>query len=269
MTMICFLAALVFLITGAHAFLDITKDVMLPTSMHAVVEPLSLQANELFSSDAPLALEYSIFSGQSALRKLPPQYAGTKRLISLQLLLRKQLDAAHDVVLGADWNNLEEAEYAATHRGQTNWTQEHPLSDEDDMVHSIIHRLEGDLEGEGGHTGWENAKFWIAGGPKMCKYLGKHPVHEAMCRLCPEIAPTLGHLLVAKKLRRHEIIAGGEKRTVWIEKGCFDPISYVSLCQYAEWNDELKSMQVIEMLLLIRLELLTLYGESDTTLLLG
>lgn len=232
-----------------------------------MVEPLARQANELFSSsDAPVALDYSIFDGESILRKHALLHAEKipKAILSLQFLLQKKVDAAHEVVLGLDMSNLEDAEFAATHRGQTNWTQDHPFSDEDDIVHSMIHRLEGDLEGEGGHAGWNNAKFWIAGGPKRLAQLGQHAVHKALCNLCPTIAPSLVDLLVCKKPRYHEIIAGGGKlRNVLVDKECFDPISFINLCQHIEWSEELRNLQIAEVLLLIRLELLTLYGEAD------
>jgi hypothetical protein len=263
-----FVLGLIVLLTRAYALLDIAKNIVLSKKMQSVVEPLSRQAIELFSSDTPLALEYSIFSGISALPKLPLVYTGSKAFIALQLLIERKIDAAHEVVLGVDWNNFKEAEYAATNRGQANWTQDHPFSDEDDMVHSIIHRLEGDLKGEGGFTGWDNAKYWAAGGPKMHKCVGNHPVHQALRRLCGKLAPTLEHLLVASKKRQHEIIAGGGKlRTLWVEEGCFDPISFIALCQYTDWTDELKNIQVAETLLLIRLELLKICGKSSSQML--
>lgn len=91
-----------------------------------------------------------------------------KTKVALLLLSAGYGDAAHDVLLGTTFGNLEQAEYAATHRGQTNWAQEHPLSDWDDVLHSIIHRIcEGNRTGEGGYTGNENAQYWCAGGPKQ------------------------------------------------------------------------------------------------------
>ena len=251
-----------------HAFSVVAKEPLIPLSAHGTIEALSPQVVELFSSSAACPLEYSIFSGHSSLRNLPSRFTGNKTFIALQLLLQKQLDAAHEVLLGVDWTNLDDAEYAATHRGQTNWAEEHPFSDEDDLVHSILHRLEGDLEGEGGHRGWENAKYWAAGGPKSFKSLGGHPVHKALCSLCRELAPTLDDLLVAKKTRQHEIIAGGGKtRTLWIEQGCFDPISFIALCRHTDWTEELKSMQIAEVLLLVRMELLKKIGGSTADLL--
>ncbi|CAJ1954733.1 unnamed protein product [Cylindrotheca closterium] len=92
----------------------------------------------------------------------------TKAQVALLLLLAGHGDAAHDVLLGATLDNLKDAEYAATHRGQTNWAQEHPLSDLEDVLHSLIHRIyEGSRVGEGGYTGYENAQYWCAGGPKQ------------------------------------------------------------------------------------------------------
>lgn len=265
---LCVRLPLVAPISRPQVLSDIASESLRPSSVHGTLEALSPQAAELFSSCAPCALEYSIFLGHSALRKVPSRFTGSKTFIALQHLLQREFDAAHDLLLGVDWTNLDEAEYAATHRGQTNWTQEHAFSDEDDLVHSIIHRLEGDLEGEGGHMGWENAKYWAAGGPKCFRTLGRNPVHQALCRLCRKRAPTLEHLLVAKTNRKHEIIAGGGKtRILWVEQGCFDPITFIALCQHTEWTEELKTMQIAEILLLIRTELLKMAGESCVDLL--
>jgi hypothetical protein len=239
------------------------------------------RAREIFFADAPLKLEYSIFAGKSSLRESIPATVkeSTKTLVALTFILQGQLDAAHEVILGVDWSNLDSAEYAAMHRGQTNWTKEHPLSDEDDLAHSLIHRLEGDSEGEGGYSGWENSKYWVAGGPKMNHWLGKHPVHEALSILCERIAPSFLGMFVCSKDRNHEIIAGeGKTRLVYIQRGCFDPISFVHICQHVQRNEELISLQVAEILLLIRFELLklcsgdlsrlletTTSGESDSS----
>ena len=255
-------------ISRPEALSDNASESLRPSFVYSAIETLSPQAVELFSSCGPLPLEYSIYAGHSALRKVPSRFAGSKTFIALQHLLQKETDVSHEVLLGVDWTNLDEAEYAATHRGQTNWTQEHAFSDEDDLVHSIIHRLEGDLEGEGGYVGWDNAKYWAAGGPKCFQSLGGHPVHEALCRLCRDLAPTLEHLLIAKKKRKHEIIAGGGKRRIlWVERGCFDPISFIALCRHSEWTEELRSMQIAEILLLIRMELVKVGGESCADLL--
>jgi hypothetical protein len=133
------------------------------------------------------ALDYSIFRGQgSSLRNLPIKQRKwierfEKSLAALLLLVLHGslssseasslvLDAAHEVILGVrpdDEDIIKEAEFAATHPGQTKWMQNHPLSDVDDWIHSIIHRQEGDAIGEGNHTGWDNAKYWAAGGPKQ------------------------------------------------------------------------------------------------------
>ena len=87
-----------------------------------------------------------------------------KALWALELTGQGYLDAAHDVILGVTtWEDLDLAEYAATHSGLTNWSQTHPLSDVDDVIHSMIHRLEGSAVGEGGYTGYQNAKYWLAG----------------------------------------------------------------------------------------------------------
>ena len=117
-------------------------------------------------------LQYSIFRGTSALRHLStedeavvnPNAFGSTACAAL-LLLRGHPDAAHEVLLGVTKTNLEEAEYAATHPG-SGWAEAHPLSDSADMLHAILHRLEGPAVGEGNHTGYVNAKYWLAGGGK-------------------------------------------------------------------------------------------------------
>lgn len=265
-----FLACFLSLLSGANAFIDVSRDLKLTSQLGDIVKRLESQAKDLFSSDATLALEYLIMrQGVSSLRTLPEKpLATSKVLLALRLLLEKNIDGAHDVILGVDWSNLDEAEYAATHRGQTNWTQEHPFSEEDNLVHSLIHRLEGDIEGEGSYTGWENAKYWVAGGPQKHTCLGHGAIHQALCRSCSRIcSPSLVDLLVTKKKRMHTIIAGGgTTRSVWIDKGCFDPVSFINLCQHTEWNDELRELQVAEVLLLIRIELMRHFGEANVEL---
>ncbi|CAB9510703.1 expressed unknown protein [Seminavis robusta] len=81
-------------------------------------------------------------------------------------------------------DNLEEAEHAAPHRGQANWAEQHPLSDGADILLTVIHRLvEGNDLGEGDQTGYDNARYWDAGGPKLLSTLACHPVRAALAAL--------------------------------------------------------------------------------------
>ena len=87
-------------------------------------------------------LEYSIFRGDSSLRSLPEyqsRWIGEygKSVSALMLFLSGSMDAAHEVILGVTPDVIGEAEYAATHPG-SGWYQNHPLSTEDDWIHSII-----------------------------------------------------------------------------------------------------------------------------------
>jgi hypothetical protein len=265
--------------TSHHAWIiDLGKAAKnLNPDLASVVEQLPLQAERLFSTATASAaaarkLDYSLFAGHSSLRTLPVQTAGiltTKTLLACLLLLQGHLDAAHEVILGVQWNNPEEAEYAATHRGETDWAEEHPPSDHDDLVHSIIHRLEGDSKGEGGHAGFENAKYWVAGGPKLRSFIGNSTVvHRTLRRLCKRVAPSLEGKLIAERERSHEIIAGGgggNRRTVHVARGCFDPVAFIDLCQSRAWDDELRNLQITELLLLVRYELLKLCGGKEAS----
>jgi len=143
---------------------------------------------------------------------------------------------------------LEEAEYAATHRGQTNWANEHPLTDIDDLIHSIIHRLEGSNVGEGGYTGFENAKYWAMGGPKMYSEListtskWKEIYQQQLCLLAKRYAPTCvskGLIVNDSKGRVHEIIAGGGKyRNVHVPYGCWDALCFIDLMERASCKQD-------------------------------
>jgi len=218
-----------------------------------------------------LVLEYGIFRGRSSLRDLSPEdtrlfddrdyypeLASSKSLLAIALLLRGRGDAAHETVLGVDASNLGEAEYAATHPGKNHWSERHPLSDVDDMVHSIVHRLEGDAWGEGNQTGWENAKYWVSGGPKRheevppasvrnrsAQQRRRHPVPVQLARYARSFAPHAvaagvvvdggaedddGAMTSDNRRRCHAVIAGGgEQRTVAVAPGCWDPIRFIDL----------------------------------------
>ena len=215
-------------------------------------------------------LSYVIFEGRSALRSVPEDICQkivslevSKEMKALLLLLAGYSDAAHDVILGVTLENMEEAEYAATHRGETSWALEHPFSDVDDLLHSIIHRLEGHNIGEGGHSGWSNAKYWCSGGPKACEMplsCTHSTLYQRLCRLAQAYAPlsiSRGVIVSQTSGIHHEIIAnGGHRRTVHVPMGCWDPIAYLNLCQEADINQELQS----ELVFLHSKELEQLYG---------
>jgi len=173
-------------------------------------------------------------------------------------------DAAHEVVLGVNLENYRQAEYTVTYRGQTApWLRDHPLSDSDDLLHSILHRLcEGSLTGEGGNTGWANANYWAAGGPKRL-YLPQHrpndgcatdeekddesshheqlhqqhPVRAALATAATQYAPcsvAAGVVVVCEpqSTRHHLIIQGeGMHRTAAVPTGWWDPFAFVDLIQ--------------------------------------
>jgi hypothetical protein len=86
------------------------------------------------------------------------------------------MDKAHGIILGVNETNNVEAEFAATNRGKTSWSEDHPLNTDQDMLHSIIHRLEGGVIGEGGYTGYDNSKYWLFGGDKKYIYIDNHIV---------------------------------------------------------------------------------------------
>ena len=208
---------------------------------------------------------YSIFRGRSALRDLPDECKSmvsstssplTKSCKAMLLLIAGHADASHDILLGVTLEDLESAEYAAMHRGQTNWTQEHPLGDVDDLVHSILHRSEGGSVGEGGHTGYENAKYWAAGGPKALKgplsscssesTLLK--VYQSLCRLAREKSPLcVAAGVIAADHTSHEILAdGGKRRTVQVPQGCWDPFCLINLCRRCDSDDDNSSGDALQ-----------------------
>jgi len=125
-------------------------------------------------------------------QKQKPQEAASNnhRALALLFVLKEKLEVAHELVLGVTRDELETAEYAATHPGRTSWSQDHPLDDSADWIHAIIHRLEGSTLGEGNQPGYENAKYWILGGPKLLERpVANHPVRKIMAECAPRIAP--------------------------------------------------------------------------------
>jgi hypothetical protein len=292
--------------------LDMLAGVSLPTTDVSV----AIQAIDFLSTiqrqrknQEQLMLAYSIFKGRSALRDIDdratlsflqlntqePDMSSSSlsmrsrfRLVAvivLSLLGRNQSDAAHEVVLGVNLVNLQDAEYAATHPGETSWSKDHPLSECEDMLHSVIHRLcEGSARGEGGYTGWQNADYWAAGGPKR-RYDSEtmttnwqHAVRTALAQAATKYAPLCVEAGVVvscsrkEEPRRHRIIAdGGQERIVTVPVGCWDPFCFIDLirqnsrpsstaCTTMEekqsLQNELDWLQELELRLLVRHEVL-------------
>ena len=138
-----------------------------------------------------LTLEYSLFrSGHSSLKLLNSTQQSwithfPKPVASLLLLLHGHADAAHEVILGVNLTNLATAERVArlspSERQAYNWMGQHPLSREDHWIHALIHQYEGNAVGEGDYTGWENAEYWMAGGPHQWNSsLEEHPVAQRL-----------------------------------------------------------------------------------------
>ncbi|GAX24875.1 hypothetical protein FisN_2Lh146 [Fistulifera solaris] len=231
----------------------------------------------------PLALQYTLQRhGISALRSLKTtdfwlfgtHETPSKIAQAIWLLICGYGDAAHEVLLGVNATNQDIAEYAATHPGQTSWHQDHPLEDVNDLVHSLIHRYEGDFMGEGGHSGFENAKYWAAGGPKEYKNFGNTDaassvslIHKALLQWSSLHTPKIAADVVSTNSARiHSIIAsGGKRRQVVVAPGCWDPFAFIDLCSTAEQlssleQDQLKILQEFELRLLLRYVLLEQRG---------
>jgi hypothetical protein len=277
--------------------LDILNGIDLPTTLRTAIQSIDFASilHEQRANQAQLAIRYDISKGKSALRDLaeperalllcgatnesPPILPKTVQAILLLCLFQRS-DAAHEVILGVTRDKLEDAEYAATHPGQTTWSQDHPLTDVDDMVHSLMHRLcEGSLTGEGGYRGWENAAYWAAGGPK-CRFAipsssepEQHPVRSALACAASEHAPHCIRAGVVRNAgnedsRRHCIIAGGgSTRHVSVPLGCWDPFCFIALIQRScgasldpDMERELDWLQELELRLLLRFELMRAVG---------
>lgn len=246
----------------------------------SVLQNAERDSHHLATRTSPLPIEYSIFRGHSSLRNLSDQHlihpetwfpsktcqlSALRRACAVLLLLRGKLDAAHELILGVTWNNMEEAEYAATHRGQTNWTQEHPLTDKDDVIHATLHRLEGSARGEGNQTGYANAKYWLAGGPKALEKPAQHVVRTALVRIARKHAPCCVDAGVISRTgaTTHVIIAdGGKTRNVCVPEGEWDGFVFVDICERWESGElservanEVSILQRAELVLLLRTEL--------------
>jgi hypothetical protein len=245
-------------------------------------------SHKMASRITPLPMEYCIFQGVSSIRDISEndkhlvdpnvlfggcvsgtdadcpreEYADAQRCAcAMLLLLRGYLDAAHDVILGVTLDNVEEGEYAALHRGETNWMQEHPLSDSADLIHAAIHRLEGSALGEGDYMGYENSKYWLAGGPKALERPAMHSVRTDLARIARECAPCSVErgVIAGENGAKHSIIAdGGKTRNVCVPAGQWDGFAFVDLCERRECGHELSQELVDEVTMLERAELVLL-----------
>jgi len=189
------------------------------------------------------------------------------RVCAALMLLRGHADVAHELLLGVTPHNLEEAEYAATHRGKTTWAQDHPLTDEADHLHAAMHRIvEGDALGEGNATGYENAQYWLAGGPKLLDAPASTQVRQSLARIalahCPKCVQ-YGDVIACNEGAEHTVLSGGGTyRTVRVPAGQFDDFAFLKLCQQwargeltdatEEWHDEMATLQRAEIILLLR-----------------
>jgi hypothetical protein len=235
------------------------------------------------------SLDYQIFqTGQSALRRLAnsqdqllvrphhlfPQQPRLSpchyRACAALLWLHGHPDAAHEVLLGVTLEHLDSAEYAATHRGQTTWAQDHPLTDSADLLHAALHRLvEGSALGEGHQSGYANAQYWLAGGPKLRDRPARHPVRASLTRIAQQHTPRCVARVMAPEDRHYTIPAGGGKmRTVCVPCGQWDDYAFLELCrQWAEGTleekeleEEVTTLQRAEIILLLRYELFSCWG---------
>ena len=234
-----------------------------------------------------LRMDYGLFHGASTLRSLstddqklfnPSHYgiesfrtlqqkASFYRVVSLLLLLQGNLGAAHEVLLGVTFDELEEAEYAATHPGQTPWAQNHPFSFEDtsDWIHSVIHRYEGANLGEGNHTGYYNAIHWAKGGPKKLKQPNEHVLRKILATTVSKRAP----LLCKSVLRSVNIDSNGdgaENELLW------DDVAFIELCRLnhegkltKEESVEVEELQKMELCALLHHEVCLALGLSEAS----
>jgi len=238
------------------------------------IKQLDSPTSALLNPSEFMSLSYSIFQGSSRLkyltkddnagRDLFEKYAHLSRTaVALIFLLRQDLDAAHEVVLGVTPYNVVGATYAATHP-ESRWMDEHPLSASDDYVHSLIHVQEGSLIGEGDHEGWENAKYWAAGGPKNLASPYNHAVFQALAIYAQRQSPDcLKHGLVVDALNskicvEHSILTdGGMNRIVSVPAGCWDPFCFINLQRdfenlHTKLRDEIRDLIRYQYILLMR-----------------
>eukprot|EP00957_Ditylum_brightwellii_P171600 13064590-Ditylum_brightwellii.AAC.2 len=164
------------------------------------------------------------------------------------------------MILGTVISNIDEAKCTAMNQGLTEWADCHPLTDSADIFHVFIHHFEGSHVGEGNHTGYNNAKYWLVCGPKKLGSPAVHAVILEMTRKATIIAPYCVQAtgLVASSLPslengkskevKHITITGGDKnRIALVFDGEWDGFAFVYACKKAEHSklskeecDELK-----------------------------
>jgi len=110
--------------------------------------------------------------------------------------------------LGFNSTSIDEAEYAAMNPG-TSWSEDHSLNSHQDMLHALIHRIEGEHMGKCGYTGYENAKYWLVRGGKMLEFV-EEIIVEGKIKEYVLKRNHLCHLdLIPSEKKTDGIIAGG------------------------------------------------------------
>lgn len=262
--------------------------ISMASKLRAILNKARGDAETLTRNKSLPPMEYDLFRGVSALRSLSkhetsildPSYYGLKidssehakasfyRSASILLLLAGNPSAAHEILLGVTFAELEDAEFAATHPGQTPWAQNHPqcFTDTSDLLHSILHRFEGPHFGEGNHTGYENAKYWALGGPEFRKTPAPHPIRELLTKRAREVAPLCcaSRGLLGLETEASELRADDDRVGVW------DDLAFIDLCRRkqegklaVEECEEVVHLQVLEICTLLRTELSTAFGANE------
>jgi 23S rRNA-/tRNA-specific pseudouridylate synthase len=101
----------------------------------------------------------------------------------------------------------------------------------------MIHRLEGNAEGEGGYTGYQNAKYWLAGGPKCSSTVilssGSEEilVYEVLIEYLVQRHPDLVESLISSSDELpYEIIAdGGRCRNISVPPYSWNGMALIDL----------------------------------------
>lgn len=248
----------------------------LPEASTAILDKAWKDA-EILSRKTSLEMDYGLYRGVSVLRSFSddqqtlfdPSHYGFQdtstlddeklsslyRAAAIMLLLEGSLGAAHEVLLGVTPKDIETAEYAASHPGQTSWAKDHPSSftDVSDWIHSVLHRLEGNNVGEGDHTGFHNARYWALGGPKSLHEPAEHPLREVLAMRGPFLAP----LCVAKGLLKQN----SDSVKIW------DDLAFIDLCRLRhegklteEECAEVVKLQQLEICALLHNELCLAHG---------
>lgn len=246
-------------------------DLNIPIASKSILEQ-ALDDAMILSRKTSLQMDYGLFRGVSTLRSLstedqklldPSHYgieslqtvqqkASFYRMVALLLLLRENLGAAHEILLGVTVSELKVAEHAATHPGQTPWAENHPASSEDtsDWIHSVIHRYEGANTGEGNHTGYFNAMYWAKGGPKKLKEPAKLLLREILATMVSKKAP----ILCKSVLRSVQTDIDGDDTT---NKLAWDDLAFIQQCRLYH-EGKLSKQESLEVEELQRMELCAL-----------